>query len=87
MTDGIIAFDMKGNIIYNNPAAVELLQLNEGENTFNSIFENFKTDINLEKIVYLENWTSSEQRINIGENILIFYLLHFKMRMINLMEL
>ncbi len=67
MTDGIIAFDMKGNIIYNNPAAVELLQLNEGKNTFNSIFENFKTDINLEKIVYLENWTSSEQRINIGE--------------------
>lgn len=67
MTDGIIAFDMQGNIIYNNPAAVDLLQLDQGKNTFNSIFENFKTDINLEKIVYLENWTSSEQRINIGE--------------------
>ena len=67
MTDGIIAFDMSGKTIYNNPAAIELLQLSKEKNTFDSIFENFKTDINLEKIVYLENWTSSEQRINIGE--------------------
>ncbi len=67
MTDGIIAFDMNGKTIYNNPAAIELLQLSKEKNTFDSIFENFKTDINLEKIVYLENWTSSEQRINIGE--------------------
>ena len=68
MTDGIIAFDMEGNIIYSNPAAMELLNLErEKQNTFKSIFEDLKTDINLEKIVYLENWTSSEQRIDVGD--------------------
>ena len=67
MTDGIIAFDMEGNIIHINPAAIQLLNLTNEKNTFNSIFTKLNTDINLEKIVYLENWTSSEQRLKIGE--------------------
>lgn len=67
MTDGIIAFNMEGDIIHINPAAVQLLDLKGNNNTFNSIFKKLNTDINLEKIVYLENWTSSEQRLNIGE--------------------
>ncbi len=67
MTDGIIAFDMEGKIIHINPAARSLLQLDRQDNNFNKIFQKLNTDINLEKIVYLENWTSSEQRINIGE--------------------
>lgn len=67
MTDGIIAFDMEGKIIHINPAAKSLLQLDRQDNNFNRIFQKLNTDINLEKIVYLENWTSSEQRLNIGE--------------------
>ncbi len=67
MTDGIIAFDMDGNIIHINPAAKMLLDLSEKENNFDKIFEKLAIDINIEKIVYLENWTSSEQRKNVGE--------------------
>ncbi|MCI9245902.1 MAG: cell wall metabolism sensor histidine kinase WalK [Clostridia bacterium] len=67
MTDGIIAFDMEGKIIHINPAAKSLLQLDRQDNNFNKIFQKLNADINLEKIVYLENWTSSEQRLNIGE--------------------
>ena len=67
VTDGIIAFDMAGKIIHINPAATNLLQLKEDENEFDKIFKKLNIDINLEKIVYLENWTSSEQRINVGE--------------------
>lgn len=67
VTDGIIAFDMAGKIIHINPAATNLLQLKEDENEFGKIFKKLNIDINLEKIVYLENWTSSEQRINVGE--------------------
>lgn len=67
MTDGIIAFDMSGNIIHINPAAKQLLQLEEKDQEFDKIFQKLHADINLEKIVYLENWTSSEQRINVGE--------------------
>ena len=67
MTDGIIAFTMEGNIIHINPAAKTLLGLNDKDNTFDKIFKKLSIDINIEKIVYLENWTSSEQRKNVGE--------------------
>ena len=67
MTDGIIAFDMEGKIIHINPAAQTLLSLNTQDNNFNAIFKKLNTDINLEKIIYLENWTSSEQRLSVGE--------------------
>lgn len=67
MTDGIIAFDMEGKIIHINPAAKQLMQLEEQDNEFDKIFKKLHIDINLEKIVYLENWTSSEQRIDVGE--------------------
>ena len=67
VTDGIIAFDMAGKIIHINPAATNLLQLKEDENEFDKIFKKLNIEINLEKIVYLENWTSAEQRINVGE--------------------
>ncbi len=67
MTDGIIAFDMEGKIIHINPAAIELLNLSKQDENFNQIFNKLQSDINLEKIVYLENWTTSEQRLNIGE--------------------
>ena len=67
VTDGIIAFDMAGKIIHINPAATNLLQLKKDENEFDKIFKKLNIEINLEKIVYLENWTSSEQRINVGE--------------------
>lgn len=67
MTDGIIAFDMEGKIIHINPAAKQLLSITETEDTFEKIFKKLKIDINMEKIIYLENWTSSEQRKNVGE--------------------
>ena len=67
MTDGIIAFDMEGRIIHINPAAKGLLGLSDKDNTFEKIFKKLNMDINIEKVVYLENWTSSEQRKNIGD--------------------
>ena len=66
MTDGIIAFNMDGNIIHINPAAKQLLNITDKEDSFEKIFEKLKIDINMEKIIYLENWTSSEQRKNVG---------------------
>ena len=67
MTDGIIAFNMDGNIIHINPAAKQLLNITDKEDSFEKIFEKLKIEINLEKIIYLENWTSSEQRKNVGD--------------------
>lgn len=67
MTDGIIAFNMDGNIIHINPAAKQLLNITDKEDSFEKVFEKLKIDINMEKIIYLENWTSSEQRKNVGD--------------------
>ena len=73
MTDGIIAFDIDGNVIYLNPVAKNYLNITE-ENKIDEIFDKYNVDINLEKIIYLENWTSSEQKLNIdGRNINLFF--------------
>lgn len=78
MTDGIIAFDIQGNIMHINPAATELLKLTENENTFDKIFRKLNIDINLEKTIYLENWTSSEQRVQLEDKYLNIFFASFK---------
>jgi len=78
MTDGIIAFDMDGKIMHINLAATDLLNLTEKENTFDKIFEKLNVDINLEKTVYLENWTSSEQRMQVEDKYLNIFFTSFK---------
>ena len=78
MTDGIIAFNMEGNIMHINPAATDLLNLTEQDNTFEKIFGKLNIDINLEKTVYLENWTSSEQRVQVEDRFLNIFFASFK---------
>ena len=73
MTDGIIAFDMEGNIDLINPATTRLLRLLPEDNSFEKIFGKLNVDINLEKIIYLENWTSSEERVVVGDNYMHMY--------------
>ncbi len=67
MTDGIIAFNMNGEIILINPAAKKFLSISPEDNTFEDIFGKFKLDINMEKVIYLETWTSTEQRIQVDD--------------------
>ena len=67
MTDGIIAFNMKGEIILINPAAKNFLSISPEDIMFDDIFKKFKLDINMEKIIYLESWTSTEQRLKVED--------------------
>ena len=67
MTDGIIAFNIKGEIILINPAAKIFLSISPEDNTFDDIFGKFKLDINTEKVIYLDSWTSTEQRIQVDD--------------------
>lgn len=78
MTDGIIAFNMQGEIILINPAAKKSLSIRPEDNTFGDIFEKFKLDINMEKIIYLESWTSSEQRIQVEDKFMNVFFAPFK---------
>ena len=67
MTDGIIAFNMQGEIILINPAAKKFLSISPEDSTFYDIFGKFNLDINMEKVIYLETWTSTEQRIQVDD--------------------
>ena len=78
MTDGIVAFNMDGEIIHINPAAKELLEIREQDTTFEQIFGKIDQDINMEKLIYLENWTTSEKKVNIGEKYLKLFFAPFK---------
>lgn len=79
MTDGIIAFNMQGEVILVNPAATRFLRLLPQDKDFNTIFnKKIFLDINMEKIIYLENWTSSEQKITIGDKVLNMFFAQFK---------
>ena len=78
MTDGIIAFNMKGQIILINPAAKKFLSIRPEDNTFDDIFKKFKLNINMEKIIYLENWTSTEQRIQVEDQYMNVFFAPFR---------
>ena len=78
MTDGIIAFNRQGEIILINPAAKKFLSIGPEDNTFEDIFDKFKLDINMEKIIYLESWTSTEQRIQVEDKYMNVFFAPFK---------
>ncbi len=78
MTDGIIAFNMEGEIILINPAAKKFLSIRPEDINFDDIFAKFKLGINMEKIIYLENWTSTEQRIQVEDKYMNVFFAPFK---------
>ncbi len=78
MTDGIIAFNMEGDIILINPAAKKFLNIRPEDSTFEDIFEKFNIDINMEKIIYLESWTSTEQRLLVENTFVNIFFAPFK---------
>ena len=78
MTDGIIAFNRKGEIILINPAAKKFLSIRPEDNTFDDIFKKFNLNINMEKIIYLENWTSTEQKIQVDDRYVKAFFAPFK---------
>lgn len=64
MTDGVVAFDMDENVTYINLAAKRLLEIDEGKNSFDKIFSKFNDDdIDLQKIIYLNTWTSYDKKV------------------------
>ncbi len=77
MNDGILAFNINGEIIHKNNAADKLFGLDGSEKTFDEIFDKLDVDINLEKIIYLESWTSTHERISVGEKTLDLFFAAF----------
>ncbi len=78
MTDGIVAFNREGEIILINPAAKNLLSIGPEDSTFDDIFGKFHLDMNMEKVIYLETWTSTEQKIQVDDKHVDVFFAPFK---------
>lgn len=78
MTDGILAFNLEGEVTHKNIAAERLLNLSEEDDDFEKIFSKINVDINLEKIVYLEEWTSSDKKVRIDDKYLNILFVPYK---------
>ena len=78
MNDGVIAFDINGNIIYKNNSSINLLELSGTEKNFSEIFDKIDLKLNLEKIIYLEDLTSTETKVNVGEKTLNLFFASFE---------
>ncbi|MBO5143821.1 MAG: ATP-binding protein [Clostridia bacterium] len=66
LTDGVLAFNTQGKLIHANLAAKKMLKI-EKETLFEEIFKKINIDINMEKIMYLDDWTTTEQMIKIDD--------------------
>lgn len=66
MTDGVISFDIKGNITHINPAAMQALDVNEND-SFEYIFKKLGIEFNMEKIIYMEKWASQNKTLSIDD--------------------
>ncbi len=78
MTDGILAFNIEGELTHKNLAAERLLNLSEEDDDFEKIFSKLNVDINLEKIIYLEDWTSSDKKVRINDKYLNLLFVPYK---------
>ena len=78
MSDGVMAFDVYGNLIYKNPSAIKLLNIDNELIEFDKIFKKLNVDVNFEKIIYLQDWTSCEKMLSINEKYVNMYFEPFK---------
>jgi len=78
MTDGIIAFDIQGKILHINHAARTLLDLLSDDDTFEKVFMKLNLEINIEQIIYLDDWTSYDQKTNMKDKYLNLLFAPFK---------
>ena len=77
LTDGVLAFNLSGKLVHANLAAKKMLNIKD-ERYFDEIFKKLKIDINMEKIIYLDDWTSSEEMINVNDKFLNFFFAPFR---------
>lgn len=70
MTDGVIAFNLKGQAIHINPAAKRMLEIEDIQEGFDIFSNKYNIDISIEKFLYLQSPTHTSQTVNLNEKVL-----------------
>jgi two-component system sensor histidine kinase VicK len=73
MTDGIIAFNINGEVIHINPVAKAILEIDKFDFDFNEFSKRYNLDVSIEEVKYLEIYNAKEASINIGEKYVKIY--------------
>ena len=72
MTDGIIAFNLMGEVIHTNPASARILGA-EGLKTFQEYRDRFGFEYSFEDVLYLQSKQTTEMNLTIGEKTVKVY--------------
>lgn len=75
MTDGILAFNLKGELIHVNPEAEKMI--NTQIQDFDTLFEKLNADISFGDILYLKQETPMERQLEIGDRFFRFNFVAF----------
>ena len=74
MTDGVIAFNLKGEIIHTNPASARLLGVEERIGNFQEYCTRYGFKYCLEDVLYLQSQNTSEMSIDVdGKTIKVYF--------------
>jgi len=77
MTDGVIAFNLEGEVIHSNPASKRILNVNEFSDTFDEFSKKYGLGISLGELLYLELLSEREKNVKINETFIRIYFATF----------
>ncbi len=73
MTDGVIAFNLKGEVIHANPATNRVLGVDKFDLDFNGFSKKYELGVAIEEILYLEVFNTKESEISTDAKIIKVY--------------
>jgi len=77
MPDGVIAFSMQRQIIQINSAAKELVNFGVEDNTYEKVMKKLKLKVDFDKVLYMTNYKSIEEKTTVNDNVLDVVLVPF----------
>ena len=77
MPDGVIAFSMQRQIIQINSAAKTFLNLSSDDNTYEKVLKKLKLKVDFDKVLYMTNYKSIEEKTTVNDNVLDVVLVPF----------
>ena len=77
MADGVIAFSMQRQIIQINSAAKIFANLTAEDNTYEKVLKKLKIKADFDKVLYMTNYKSVEEKTTVNDNVLDVVLVPF----------
>lgn len=78
MPDGVIAFSMQRQIIQINSAAKAFINLSAEDNTYEKVMRKLKLKVDFDKVLYMTNYKSIEEKTTINDNVFDVVLVPFQ---------